>query len=147
MNLSKLLVPLAGCAVASATLGGCTFAVDGAIEPPSPPPVVLPSRSGTLTVTWLVVGTSDRALCAAWGARAVELAIFDSAGTAVTTVNAPCSDFSVRLSLPEGRYSADATLIGPRSNPISTTRRLNRIDIIAGTDLAIDLNFPRESIL
>jgi hypothetical protein len=107
----------------------------------------VPEATGTLTVRWLVAGTTDPGACASAGADALELVVYDAAGTEVATAKEPCESFSLTLSLPEGAYSADATLIDVGSNARSVTTRLNAIRVSAGTDLAIDVDFPGASLL
>jgi hypothetical protein len=138
MPLLKLVVPLFVCALAAAHVG-CTLGVQG----PSGPPVdtVPVAAAGTLTVRWLLAGTTDPAECNAEGVDALELEVYDASGQQVATANEPCESFSLTLSLAEGPYSADATLVDAASNPRSSTKRLDGIDVVAGTDLAIDVAF------
>ena len=135
MRLLKLVKPLFACALAAASLG-CTVGVQA---PPAPP--VETAATGTLTVRWLLAGTTDPAECDAEGVDAMELAVYDASGQQVATANEPCESFSLTLALAEGTYSADATLVDTGSNPRSPTKRLDGIDVVAGTDLAIDVAF------
>jgi hypothetical protein len=138
MHLLELVTPLFACALAAAQLG-CTVGVQG----PSGPPVetVPVAATGTLTVRWLLAGTTDPAECGAEGVDAMELEVYDPSGQQVATANEPCESFSLTLPLAEGTYSADATLVDTASNPRSPTKRLDGIDVVAGTDLAIDVAF------
>jgi len=139
MHLFKLVI--SACALAAASLG-CSVAVS-----PLEPPLVTTAPAGTLTVRWLVAGTTDPGLCARYGATTLELVVYDAGGGEVATANAACESFSLTLALPEGSYSADATLVDPGARARSVTKPIQAIDIVAGTDLAIDLDFPPSSIL
>ncbi len=141
MYLAKLVIPLSACALAAATLG-CTVGVDDDVGPP-----VTTAAAGTLTVRWLVGGTTDPSLCDSFRATALELVVYDAAGNQVSTTNAPCGSFSLTLPLPDGTYSADVTLVDPAGNSRSVTKPLSAVEIVTGTDLAIDVDFPSNSIL
>jgi len=138
MRISALVVSLFASSLAAGSLG-CTV---GVVTPP-----VEMAATGTLTVTWLMAGTTDASLCAGYGARSLELAVYDEAGNEVTTVDTPCESFSTTVELPEGTYTADATLVDAASRAKSVTKPLSGIDIVAGTDLTIDLDFPTGSML
>jgi hypothetical protein len=121
---------------------GCTVAIS-----PAPPPIEVPASEGSMTVRWLVAGTTNPAQCDAYGATTVEVIIYDSSGNEFARANAPCDAFAVSVPLPEGTYSADVTLIDRASNARSVTKPLQAIQVVAGTDLAIDIDFPPSSIL
>ena len=145
MDLLKLaLSSLSACALAA--LPACSVGVEPISTAPTPPTVPAVD-TGTLTVTWLVAGTAEPALCTAYRADSLELVIDDATGAEVTTLNAPCEAFSTTVTLPEGSYTAEATLVDAASNSRSITKPLQSIRIVAGTDLAIDLDFPTSSLL
>ncbi len=129
-----LLTALAGGAL------GCTVTAEQ-------PVVTVPAASGTLTVHWTVAGAADPSVCGAYAATDLELVVYDESGTEVASTTGPCEGFSLTLALPEGTYSADATLIDPSGTARSTTKPLQAIVVVAGTDIAIDLDFPQSSIL
>jgi hypothetical protein len=139
MRIAALVFSLLACVLAAGPLG-CVVGVT-----PSPPAAT--PTTGTLTVTWLMAGTTDPSLCAGYGVSSLELAVYDTAGNPVTTVDAPCESFSLTVELPDGRYTADATLVDSASRSRSVTKPLSSIDIVAGTDLTIDLDFPSSSML
>jgi hypothetical protein len=130
--LMALAAPAMGCSVAFS---------------PAPPPIELAAGEGSMTVHWSVVGTFDPAQCDAFGATTMEVIIYDASGHEFAHANAPCDAFSVSVPLPEGTYSAEATLIDPVANARSVTKPLQAIQVVAGTDLAIDLDFPPGSML
>jgi hypothetical protein len=113
---------------------------------PEPAVVVVPA-TGTLTVRWTVAGTADPLMCSAYAASNLELIVYDESGTEIASANAPCHGFSVTMALPEGTYTAHATLIDSAGGARSTTKPLFAIDVVRGTDLAIDLDFPASSML
>lgn len=139
MRIAALVFPLCSCVLAAHGMA-CTVGVEG-------PPVVVPAAIGTLTVTWLVAGTSDPSMCSAYGASAMEVVVYDAAGQEVTTVQPSCSDFAVTLELPEGTYTAEATLVDSASGARSVTKPISTFDVVDGTDIAIDLDFPASSML
>lgn len=132
---------LAAALAAGTVLSGCALSVE-----PFPPPVV-GSSIGTVTVNWLVQGRSDPAACAEVGATRMEVVVYDANGRPVARETAWCGDFSLTMPLPEGDYTADATLIDARWNRVTTTKTLRAIDVIPDTDLAINLDFPSGSLL
>jgi hypothetical protein len=114
---------------------------------PEPPVVIVPAATGSFTLRWSIDGTDDPSACSAYDATTLELVIYDESGTEVTTVDAPCETFSVSVPLPEGTYSADATLVDDAGNSRTLTKPLQAIEVVAGTDIAIDLDFPAGSFL
>jgi hypothetical protein len=142
MRLLKLVTPLYACALA-ATLPCCSVG----IGPEAPPVVAVPVATGTLTLRWTVAGAPDPSVCSAYGAPTLELVVYDASGAEVTTATAPCESFSLTLTLDEGSYSADATLVDLSSVARSVTKPLQDIAIVQGTDLALDVDFPTSSIL
>jgi hypothetical protein len=139
MDLVSLVIPLAACALSGASLGCSVIA--------EPATVTVPASTGTLTVRWLVAGGTDPRGCIAYGASLLELVVYDEGGSPVVRANGACSDFGLTVDLPEGTYSADVTLTDAAGSSRSTTKQLNAIDVVAGTDLAIDVDFPSSSIL
>jgi len=56
-------------------------------------------------------------------------------------------DFSIRLALPAGTYTAEVTLVGRSNEAITVTKPLDAIDVVPGTDLAISVDFPSSSMI
>jgi hypothetical protein len=138
MDLLTLVIPL------SMTLAGGTLGCTVTTEPPV---VVTPAPTGTLTVHWTVANSVDPSACSAYSATDLEVVLYDESGTQVTSATGPCEGFALTIPLPEGSYSADVTLVDPNGTARSTTKPLQALSIIAGTDLAVDLDFPSTSIL
>jgi hypothetical protein len=139
MDLVSLVIPLAACALSGASIG-CTVSAE-------PPVVTVAAPTGTVTVRWLVAGATDPLACRAYGAPLLEVVVYDEGGSPMVHANGNCSDFTMTLDLPEGTYSADVTLIDASGRSRSTTKQLAAIEVVAGTDLAIDLDFPSSSML
>jgi hypothetical protein len=125
---------LAACSI------GCVTEVDTR-------PIVIPARTGRLTVFWTVEGSTNPSACNAVAADAFELTLFDASGRAFDTIVANCEDFALSVDLPSGTYSADATLIDVADRSASTTIALDGIRVVSGTELTIDTDFPLSSIL
>ncbi len=142
MRLLEIAISLCACALASA-LPCCAVGRRNRAARRH----VVPEATGTLTVQWTVAGAPDPSVCSAYGATTLELVVYDDAGNEVATANAPCDSFALSLSLSEGGYTADATLVDPDSTARSVTKTLDAINVVAGTDLSIDLDFPTSSIL
>jgi hypothetical protein len=141
MHLLSLVVPLALFVPDTASVEAATG------SGPEPPVVTAPAPAGTLTLRWRVAGTTRPSVCDAYAATTFELVIFDAGGNRMATAYAPCASFALTLALPDGTYSAEATLVDPRANARSVTRQLAAIEVVSRTDLAIDLDFPPSSML
>jgi hypothetical protein len=139
MDLLTLVIPMSTLTLAGGTVG-CTVTTE-------PPVVVAPAPTGTLTVRWSIAGAVHPALCNAYRATDLEVVVYDEAGAQVASTTFPCEGFSLTLPLPDGTYTADVTLVDPNGTARSTTKPLQAIVIVRGTDLAIDLDFPQSSIL
>jgi hypothetical protein len=111
------------------------------------PIVVVPDQFGTLTTEWLTLGTTDPATCAIVGADRFELLLYDEFGGFFSEAEAPCESFVLTVELPEGRFSADATLVDALDRTVSTTSTLDGLDIVRDTDLVVTVDFPPGSIL
>jgi hypothetical protein len=139
MDLLTLVIPLSTLFLAGGTLG-CSVTAE-------PPIVVAPAPTGTLTLRWTVVGSASAPVCRTFGATDLEVVIYDETGAEVARTTGPCEGFGLTIPLPDGTYSADVTLTDPGGGARSVTKPLQAIQIVAGTDLAIDLDFPQSSIL
>ncbi len=102
---------------------------------------------GTLTVEWTIDGLRDPADCVGFDVDRLELSLYVGGDQLIDEVEPPCEAFGVTIDLVEGRYSADATLIDRFGGTASTTETLQAVDIVAGTDLVINVDFPIDSIL
>ena len=117
-------------------LAGCG---DGGIEEPSP----VGSTGGTLTVRWTIEGSADPSRCEGLGATALELLVYDVDGTFEAARQPACRDLAVSLTIPEGAYDVNATLVGPASEAISLTVPVEHVEIARGGAREIAVDFPR----
>jgi hypothetical protein len=102
---------------------------------------------GTLTVNWTISGADDSLVCSDFGADRLELVIYDDRGVVADEVNPFCESFSTSVDLVEGNYYADATLVDSADASVTITEPIDAIDIIAGTELSVGLDFPADSFL
>jgi len=128
--LAALAAPLAGCVI------------DARDDTPSPSPT-----QGTMTVAYTIEGTTDPDLCDAYNVGDAELVVYTLAGSVITKQYQPCVDFQVGAVLFPGTYDADLTMVDRANGARSITKPLNAIDIIADTDVVIDVDFPPDSFL
>lgn len=136
---SRLAVP-AG-ALVLALLSGCS--VDAGVSAGT---TVAPDATGTVTVLSSIEGSTNPSECDFVGATGLELAVYEGSRP-VTTVTADCYDFQISVALADGVYNADATLLDQNGQPVSTTLTLDELNVVAGTDLQVDIDFPSSSIL
>lgn len=137
MKLGWVVIP-AVCALGAL---GCSVAVE-----PIDVPVVVPATTGTLTMRWLVAGTRDGAVCAHYGLEEVDVVVYDPSGRPFARDTAPCARFEMTMELPEGVFSADVDIRDRRGRRATTTKTLHALEIIRDTDLAVNLDFPLDSI-
>lgn len=107
-----------------------------------PEPVV-----GSLTVEWTIDGRRDPLDCADLGVDRLELVISDGQGDVVDEIEPLCETFSTTIDLFEGRYFGGATLVDTRDRSATLTEALDAMDILAGTDLVVSVDFPIGSFL
>ncbi len=143
MNSSKLYAGLSSCVLAIAGLTGCYVSTEPLPEPGTLP--VTPIPSGTVTVSWTVAGSHSAPSCAQFGADTLELIVRDGAHRPVMTARAPCTEFSLPVTLPRGDYEAEARLIDASGRDVSTVLPLQDIRIVPGSNLTIDIEFPTTS--
>ena len=101
---------------------------------------------GTLLVDWTLDDSDDSRVCDDFGARDLELAIFDDRDRIVDRFRAPCDDFAVEIDLLDGVYSIDATLLDRSGGDVTTTVSVDEIDVYAGDETPIHIDFPLDSI-
>jgi len=140
MNFFNSRLTLSVAVLSLAALCGCS--VEAGVS--AGPNVEVPDN-GTLTVLSSIEGSTDPAECDFVGATDLELAIYEG-DRQVTVVTSDCYDFGISVSLPDGIYNADATLLD-NGVAASTTLTLDEIRVISGTDIQIDIDFPASSIL
>jgi hypothetical protein len=143
MKLARALVSICVLGVVPA----CTVSVEPIPEPipePAPPAEVPPpptNAAGTITVNWLVSGSSRPSACAQAGASEVEVVVYDTTGAPVTRRLAPCGTFTLTIPLATGTYTADVSLLSGQEQPMSGTKTISALEVVPGTDLAVNLDF------
>ncbi|HEY4120250.1 MAG TPA: hypothetical protein VGM56_20435 [Byssovorax sp.] len=142
MNSNQVLVSLAALFLAStAALTGCAFEAGIDAEP------VVVDGAGSITLEWTVDHRADAFACADAGASAVDVEVFDAFGDNVASRRVDCRDFAATIDLPRGEFDATATLVDDFDDAVSTTATVNRLEVIPGTDLTVDVDFPESSLL
>jgi hypothetical protein len=99
---------------------------------------------GTLEVRWTIDGSTNPIDCLDFGADRLELRIYDGRDL-IDEVEPFCEDFGVALDMFDGIYDGEATLVDSADFAVTVTEPLDNIDIIAGTTLTIDIDFPIDS--
>lgn len=102
---------------------------------------------GTLTVEWTIDGATYADDCAAFGVDRLELLLYAGPDDLIDEVQPICEAFSVSVDLPEGLYDADATLVDSFDRSATLTEPIDAIDIIEGTELVVNVDFPVGSFL
>lgn len=118
-------------------LSGCLFVDD---DDDNVDPV------GTLTVRWTIDGLRDPLDCVDFDVDRLELRLYDG-GRVIDEFEPYCEDFTTTVELFDGIYDGDATLVDGFDRAVTLTEPLDSIDIIAGTDLLIEVDFPLDSFL
>jgi hypothetical protein len=134
--LGSLLFVLAS----TSALTGCQFEADVG------PGVVVTNDTGSLTIDFTVAGREDGAVCGEWGVAAADIQIIDAFGDLVSDVEVTCDDFSGTIDLPEDDYRAEVTLVDANGAALSTTAVVHNLEVIAGTDLEVGVEFPESSM-
>ena len=75
----------------------------------------------------------------------MRLVVYDTAGRIVSDTAAACQNFSMRVGLYQGSYTATATMLDPSGSPRTTTINLQPFTVVADTTLVLDTDFPRNS--
>lgn len=101
---------------------------------------------GTLEVFWTIDGLTDPIDCADFEVDRMELRIYE-AGRVIDEFEPFCEDFGISIDLFDGIYDGTATLVDSFDRAATITEDLEAIDIIAGTTLTIDIDFPIDSFL
>jgi hypothetical protein len=145
MNQEKSVFPLCGLALSSFLAMGCFVDVGpSAQRRPRPQPAV-----GSLTVEWTVANRADSRACTLYGRGGADFELVVYRGSReVAREYARCEDFGMTLDLPPDDYTAIATLVERGSErPVTTTLKLDAIDIVNGAELNLDVDFPSSSFL
>lgn len=105
----------------------------------------VPDRAGSVTLRWSVDGSFDPAACDAFFVANARIDLYDVNGRPITTTFVDCRVFSAQLDLAPGRYSARIEMTDSNNEARSTSVPIAPFTIVAGTNLNIDSDFPRDS--
>ena len=100
---------------------------------------------GLLTVQWSLDDTFDQDACLDYGARTIELVIYDRYDDVVEHFEARCGDFAASIELEDGAYGLDATLLDRSGRAVTTTLELE-VDVFEGEETFVDIDFPLDSL-
>ena len=143
MSSIKMYAALPGCALAVAGLSGCFITTDTG---PEPEPVTT-TATGSATIAWTVAGSRSPVSCSKFGAYDLELTVYDRLRRPILQTDAPCTDFTVTVDLPEGVYEAEAVFVDSRSREVSTRMPLENVRITPDSNLVIEVDFPSSTRL
>lgn len=101
--------------------------------------------AGTLRVRWSLDDSFDPGACDDYDAYDLDLVIYDDRHGVASRITEPCDEFSVDVDLPDGVYSVDATLLDRSGHDVTTTLSLDDIDVYAGEDTPLEIDFPIDS--
>jgi hypothetical protein len=100
---------------------------------------------GSLSIDWTLDDTRDPRACDDYDAYDLELILYDDRGSVASRLSPACDDFGLTIDLLDGVYSLDATLVDRSGHSVSTTLKLDDIDVYAGEDTPISIDFPQDS--
>jgi hypothetical protein len=100
-----------------------------------------------MTVEWSIDGLFEPTDCAAFAVDRLELVVLTPSGRFVDEFQPLCESFAITIELVEGRYSFDATLVDSFDNAATTTQAVDAIDVVAGFDRFVSIDFPIDSFL
>jgi hypothetical protein len=122
----------------AAAATGCTG--DAAVEVST-----VPAGVGSLTLHWSIDGSFDPFACDAFAVANARVDIYDFEGVPISTTFVDCRAFSATFDLSPGRYSARIEMVDSANVERSTSVPVEPFTIVAGTNLNIDTDFPRDS--
>jgi len=140
-NWTTKALGLGGMLLCSGLATGCIFVDDDDDDGDLAPAV------GTLTIEWTIDGQTNPDDCAAFGVDRFELVLYEGGDYVVDEVEPLCEAFSISVDMVDGLYYGDATLVDSFDRAATVTLPIDDIDIIAGTDLVIPVDFPIDSFL
>lgn len=124
---------------------GMSVATTGCFVDAGTTSTVVPVGTGAVTLRWSIDGSFDPAACDAFFVADARIDLYDVNGTPIRTQFIDCRQFSARFDLPEGRYSARVEMTDAAQQPRSTSLPVQSFVIVAGSNLNIDTDFPRDS--
>jgi hypothetical protein len=101
--------------------------------------------AGTLRIRWSLDDSFDPGACDDYDAYDLELVIYDDRHGVASRIKEACDNFDTDVDLPDGVYSVDATLLDSSGHAVTTTLSLDNIDVYAGEDTPLEIDFPVDS--
>lgn len=141
-NWTTKALGIGGMLLCSGLATGCLFVDDDDDDDRESAPVV-----GTLTINWTIDGQTNPDDCAAFGVDRMELVLYESGDYIVDEVEPLCEAFSTSVDMLDGIYYGDATLVDSFDRAATVTLPIDDIDIVAGTELVIPIDFSIDSFL
>jgi hypothetical protein len=137
MNKLRSLI-VASVLGASAALGGCGGGGEATVS-------VVPTQNGTVTLHWSVDGSFDPRACDAFAVAHARVDIYDYGGAPISTTFVDCRAFAATFELQPGTYSARLEMVDSAQQPRTTSLPINSFNVVSGTNLNIDSDFPADS--
>jgi hypothetical protein len=107
----------------------------------SPP---LPTN-GSVTFDWTLAGVKDPSECGIQNVDTFDVVVTTPDGAPYAEFRESCEVFETTVSLPPGRYAANAVLLDPQNFERTTEIPVVPFDVISATTLSIPLDFPPSS--
>jgi hypothetical protein len=104
------------------------------------------SSIGTFVQTWSIEGEKDAGKCARYNADRMRFVLYDQDGLVHATELAPCSAFSLRMSLVQRKYSGAATFVDADGNPINETVAIDTFVVVATQEVTRHADFSAEQM-
>ena len=143
MKTASYVTSLVGTAIVAAlALSGCVVSA-GVDAGPGP-------GDGAITTEWSIGGAYGGSVCFDNYVSDIDIAIYDTrSGKFVTEVTFPCDAYAGTIDgLPDGVYDVEAFLIDETyGDAATTTAVVGAVDVYAGEESIIDVNFPASSFL
>lgn len=133
-----------------ASIGSTCFLLSGCVvetRDNSPPPPVVVSGTGTLTVDWTIDGHSDPNRCVQAVVDSIEITVFSSSGASVGTFRQACTSFATSITLSSGSYTASAVLIDSADSARTTTVTIPGFTLYGSDTIDSPVDFPASSFL
>ena len=125
-----------GCSVQASTDAG---------PPPPPPPGPV---AGSLTLRWTVDEVTDPNVCIMGGAAAIDVVLHTTDGGFAGEFQQSCTNFQTTIApLTPSGYVGSAILIDAGGRQRTTAVTIQPFNIIDGTNLVVDSDFPANSFL
>jgi hypothetical protein len=102
---------------------------------------------GEAVVHWTIDGTTDPAACVLNGADHVEIRMIDAWGHTSASATPACTAFTTGISLDDGWYHVDATLIDERGRAVSATTSAGPFEVVQGERGYVQIDFGPDAFV